>query len=42
MAHLEGEVQTQWLRHSGPDRRMRLLEDFAFVRVSNLVCIWIA
>ncbi|HUG21488.1 DUF1353 domain-containing protein [Piscinibacter sp.] len=27
----EGEVRTEWLIHAGPDRRMRLLEDFAFV-----------
>ena len=31
MARFEGEVRTQWLRHRGPDRRMKLLEDFAFV-----------
>lgn len=29
--HFEGEVRTEWLMQSGPDRRMRLLEDFAFV-----------
>lgn len=31
MARFVGEVRTQWLRHRGPDRRMKLLEDFAFV-----------
>ena len=31
MARFEGEVRTQWLRHRGPDRRMKLLEDFVFV-----------
>ncbi len=30
-AHFEGEVRTEWLVHTGPDRRMRLLGDFAFV-----------
>jgi hypothetical protein len=36
MSHFEGQVRTQWLRHSGPDRRMRLLEDFAFVDDNNI------
>lgn len=29
-ARFEGEVRTEWLTHDGPDRRMRLLEPFAF------------
>lgn len=29
--HFEGEVQAEWLRHEGDDRRMRLLAPFAFV-----------
>jgi hypothetical protein len=27
----EGDVNAVWLRHSGPDRKMRLATDFAFV-----------
>ena len=30
-ARFEGEVQTQWLTHVGPDRKMRLLAPFAFI-----------
>jgi hypothetical protein len=30
-ARFEGDVRTEWLVHAGPDRRMRLLQDFAFV-----------
>jgi len=30
MARFFGEVRTQWLREGGPDRRMQLLENFAF------------
>lgn len=29
--HFEGEVKTQWLQQEDQDRRMVLLEDFAFV-----------
>lgn len=36
MAHFEGQVRTQWLRHRGPDRKMRLLEDFVFVDDQNV------
>ena len=28
--HFEGDVRTEWLRHQGDDRRMRLLEPFVF------------
>ena len=31
MAHYEGEVRVEWLRHAGEDRSMKLLEEFAFV-----------
>lgn len=31
MARFIGEVRAQWLRHRGPDRRMKLMENFAFV-----------
>lgn len=31
MAHYEGEVRVEWLRHGGEDRMMKLLEEFAFV-----------
>ena len=31
MGQFEGEVKTEWLRHAGADRTMRLLEEFAFV-----------
>jgi hypothetical protein len=31
MAHYEGEVRVEWLRHVGEDRSMKLLEEFAFV-----------
>ncbi len=31
MAHFEGEVKVQWLRHGGEDRMMQLLEAFVFV-----------
>ena len=30
-ARFEGEVRAEWLTHDGDDRRMRLLEPFAFV-----------
>jgi len=30
-AAFQGEVRTQWLTEHAPDRRMRLLEDFAFL-----------
>jgi hypothetical protein len=30
-ARFEGEVRTELLVHEGPDRRMALLEEFAFV-----------
>jgi hypothetical protein len=29
--HFVGSVRTEWLKHESEDRRMRLLEDFAFV-----------
>jgi len=29
--HFEGDVQTEWLRHEGEDRRMRLLAPFVFI-----------
>lgn len=31
MAKFEGEVRTEWLHHEGADRKMKLLEEFAFV-----------
>ena len=31
LPRFEGEVETQWLRHSGEDRDMSLLADFAFL-----------
>ena len=31
MANFIGEVQTEWLKHNGPDRSMRLLADFVFI-----------
>lgn len=31
MAHFEGEVRVEWLRHGGEDRMMKLLEEFVFV-----------
>jgi hypothetical protein len=30
-ARFEGSLCTEWLVHAGPDRRMRLTQDFAFV-----------
>lgn len=33
--HFIGEVRTEWLRHENDDRRMKLLEDFAFVDSEN-------
>jgi hypothetical protein len=30
-----GEVQTEWLRHKGADRHMRLLSDFTFIEQSG-------
>lgn len=29
--HFEGEVRTEWLKHEGDDRRMRLLQPFVFI-----------
>lgn len=31
IGQFEGEVRVEWVVHAGADRRMRLLEDFAFV-----------
>ena len=31
MGHFVGKVKTAWLNHDGAYRRMRLLEDFAYV-----------
>jgi hypothetical protein len=37
LPRFEGEVETQWLRHSGADRDMRLLADFAFIDSRGVV-----
>jgi hypothetical protein len=31
MAHFEGVLQTEWLVHAGPDRKMKVLKNFTFV-----------
>lgn len=36
----QGEVETRWLRHGGPDRKMQLLADFAYIDRSGYA--WLA
>lgn len=36
MAEFIGEVRTEWLRHAGVDRKMKLVEDFAFIDDNNI------
>lgn len=39
-AHFVGEVDARWLRHTGPDRKMKLLAEFTFVDTSGQM--WLA